>query len=156
MKKSLIATLATASLFITSMSMAGSTKHQKSHYTDRQVFTDYAYVTRVNPVYERLSQCNDDESYYNGRRGHHGHNSNHGNHKKHSRNKHQSVNKVIGAIHNKHLSISFGHGHNNHRRNCKTGYDVTYRYHGHSYTTFTKHRPGHRIELKVKLTPIVD
>lgn len=50
------------------------------------------------------------------------------------------------------------------RQHCKTrnhyrteqqlmGYRVSYRYHGHTYTTRMKHRPGKRIAVKVNATP---
>lgn len=33
------------------------------------------------------------------------------------------------------------------------GYNVTYRYHGQHYTTFMTRHPGHKIKLKIQLTP---
>lgn len=34
------------------------------------------------------------------------------------------------------------------------GYDVTYRYHGHKYHTHTKHHPGSRLKVKVRVEPV--
>jgi uncharacterized protein YcfJ len=48
-------------------------------------------------------------------------------------------------------------------RQCRTveavetrnaGYDVTYEYHGHNYTTLTNREPGDRIRLRVSVEPV--
>ncbi|MDO6746839.1 hypothetical protein [Gilvimarinus sp. 1_MG-2023] len=39
------------------------------------------------------------------------------------------------------------------RQTVVTGYRVTYRYHGDTYSMVTPHKPGHRIELHGRQTP---
>ena len=36
------------------------------------------------------------------------------------------------------------------------GYRVSYRYHGREYETFMKRRPGKRIDVRVKVVPVID
>lgn len=54
--------------------------------------------------------------------------------------------------------------HSRHRHNCTTtiqtrterqrdGFNVTYRYHGHSYQTHTRHHPGDRLAITVTIDP---
>ena len=87
----------------------------------------------------------------------------------------QDIATVAGAI----LGGSIGHdiknrGHRKHHRQryetreekrCETvnevvykeriqGYRVTYRYHGHLYTTRMQNHPGKRIKVKVKIKPV--
>ncbi len=72
--------------------------------------------------------------------------------------------------HNRHGYDRHGYGHYSHHEHgerCTVsyehgttvkklrGYNVTYRYKGERFHTFTKHHPGKRIKLKVNVTPAV-
>ncbi|MCG7867147.1 MAG: hypothetical protein B6D69_01015 [gamma proteobacterium symbiont of Stewartia floridana] len=46
--------------------------------------------------------------------------------------------------------------HQSHYEEQLTGYDVTYRYRGRVFTTFTKEHPGERIPVRVSVRPIHD
>ncbi len=151
MKKFILILLTTATIGMSFNASAHQTKHNRSHDHGAS-YTDYAIVTHVNPVYKRRSQCrNHDDSHsssYNDDR----HNMD--NHKR--KNSRDSSGNVKGKAENKHFSISidFPFPLPQHQRRCKIGYDVTYRYHGQSYTTFMQQRPEHRISLQVNIQPI--
>lgn len=58
------------------------------------------------------------------------------------------------------VTHEYGHGHNNgykgkHKGKRLKGYQVTYRYKGEKFTTFTPKHPGERIRLEVSVRPAV-
>ncbi len=155
MKKTILILLVATMIGMTSTASAQKGKHDR-HYDHNNSFTDYAIVTHVSPVYERRSQCRDHDdshsSYYNDNRKHK---------KEHKKNTRHSPGNFKGKAQNRHFSISIDfdnfplpHHRPQQQRRCKTGYNVTYRYNGHNYTTFMKHRPEHRIRLQVSIQPV--
>lgn len=161
MKKIILILLTAATIGLTSVAAAHQTKHSRPHDHDTS-FTDYAIVTHVSPVYKRRAQCRDHDDSHSSYDYDYNNDSNYRQHKKERKNlKKNSSGKIKGKAQSRHLSISIDFDnfplprpHHQQQRRCKIGYDVTYRYHGRSYTTFMKQRPEHRIRLQVNIKPI--
>lgn len=132
-----------------------------------QSFTAHGRVIHSTPVYKTIEVvCRD---HHNNHQSHSGYsNSGHYRDKQHTRtfstaniNTHKSA-----AKHSKHKDRAIKNKHNRHQqyehfeggRHYKTkrilkGFDVTYRYNGNTFHTFTKHRPGRQISLYISISP---
>ena len=142
-----------------------------------QSYTAYGHVIDARPVYQHVGghgACRDDH-----RRDHHRHERHPGNDRDHYRRSAVETKVETGRILAKKVSVETRHvsresherplggmsRHDEHRgygdRDCDrrshqriSGYNVTYRYHGRIYHTFTREHPGYRLTLSVNIRPL--
>lgn len=150
-------------------------EHMRS-YNDET--TAYAEVTRVTPIREEVEVRTPHQDCYNVEVQHDGNNGNGGavvgavaggllghaaGHNSNSRKLDTVAGAIVGAVAGKELTKDDGSAPTTEQR-CETrdevnyedrtvGYDVTYRYFGHDYTTRMDHDPGDRIRVIVDVRP---
>jgi len=163
MQKSRQLLLLAASLFSTSLFSA-------------EHFTDFARVVHARPVYERIYPHHDHNAS-SCRSGLHSPTYRKSTQKPHAKASGRVVASTQGiganvAVSTKHRREHHVHGHSGYtahvdrppKRHCRhrhsrhghrvlTGYNVTYRYHGNLFHTFTRHHPGKRLRITVSIRP---
>lgn len=136
-------------------------------------FTAHGRVIHSTPVYKTIEVECRDHRYHNSHQSYSDYsNSGHYRDKQNSRTYTTSkANKLSHSLkHSKHGEQGFKNKHNNsshnkdqHRHNngrrhytskrILKGFDVTYRYNGDTFHTFSKHHPGRRISLNIRISP---
>lgn len=206
-KKTVIAALSLASLITLSPFAQAANKHGSYKHNNTAVFTDYANVTRVDPIYKQVAyQQPTQQCWYE----HSQHQTQHHGHSNHRRDRHAGqtiVGGIVGGVignqigrhtgshkarigatvagaivgsalanesgsrHRDRHANKHGWPHTTHTvtesqpvKHCRevyetqhkrkiVGYNVTYRYRGRTHTTHMQRDPGHKLPIRVSLSP---